>query len=414
MDSSTQAENNFSIWISLFYLCVETLKFQVGDVTGPHSELDKSKGCTPRVLLKEKETICFVAPGGWEKWDGKTLEKKGLGGTETCIIKFAEYLSRNTRLTGLYNIVIFCNCTDSDMIRGVEYINLYDFPRFSAQFYISYCFINRYPEYIPVCILNDIPNIYLMLHDIMRPLDIIPHAKGSVEGSNLKNIICLTNWHAGVIHDLFPQFKEKISVMSYGIDIDPSVNPVKIPYTFIYPSFPHRGLIPLLEMFPKIVQRYPTATLNVFCDTTHSWSQKNCKEYMDAVDILLKQPNVVNHGWVSESTLKKFWSVSQIWLYPCTFKETYCRCALEAAASKTLAITSDLAALNETVGDRGIIIKGDPSQSKWQERALVEVFNILDNQGSESTKSLIESNYKWVITKKYETVVKEFADLYII
>lgn len=382
-------QNNFTIWISLFYLCVESEKYSSGK----------------KVLLNDKETICFLAPGGWDKWDGETLTKKGLGGSETCVIRYAEYMAKIPRIFSKYNVVIVCNCENERVYNNVRYVNLYNFPRFVTQFSISYCFINRYPEYIPVCNLNNIPNIYLVLHDLVRDNDIIPDCP------NLKKVICLTHWHANTVSEAFPIVKEKINAMSYGINIDSFPVTKKIPYTFIFPSFPNRGLIPLLQMFPKILEKYPNAVLNVFCDMNNKWLQDNWKEYVDIVKQLIRQPNVVNHGWVSESVLLYYWSISHIWLYPCTFKETFCRCALEAAASKTLVVTSDLAALNETVGKNGIIITGNASTSKWQDMAINILFDTLDNP--EKATNLIESNYDWACSKKYENVVNEFTKLYV-
>jgi hypothetical protein len=54
--------------------------------------------------------------------------------------------------------------------------------------------------------------------------------------------------------------------------------------------------------------------------------------------------------------------------------ETFCLTALEAASSKTFAITNDLAALQNTVGNRGAIINGDPTTQTWQDLALQKLF----------------------------------------
>lgn len=380
---------NFPMWMSLFYLCAESEKYKTAK----------------KVLFNEKETICFLAPGGWDKWGGETLQKKGLGGSETCIIRYAEYMAKIPSISSKYNVIIMCNCEKEITYNGVRYINVYNFPRFSAQFNISYCFVNRYPEYIPMCNLNDIPNIYLVLHDLAREGEILPDC------ANLKKVLCLTSWHADTVCEIFPSIKEKISLISYGIDINSFPQQKKVPFSFIFPSFPNRGLLPLLQMFPHIVKRYPNAVLNVFCDTKHKWCQENFKEYIDEVEVLLQQPNVVNHGWVSESVLLYYWGISHVWLYPCTFKETFCRCALEAAASKTLVITNDLAALNETAGRGGIIIKGDVNTSEWKNTALNELFSVLND--FDRANKLIESNYKWACERQYENVVDEFTNLYI-
>lgn len=38
-------------------------------------------------------------------------------------------------------------------------------------------------------------------------------------------------------------------------------------------EYPNRGLLQLLRMCPRILQKYPQATLHTFCDTKNSWCQ---------------------------------------------------------------------------------------------------------------------------------------------
>ena len=388
-------ESNISSWLSIFYLCNESEKY--------------NKLILTKKLYKNKKIICFVAPGGWDKWDGETLKTKGLGGTETCIIRFAEELANIH--SELYNVIIVCNCdktnlTEPKLYNNVTYVNLYDFPQFVSEYKIDICFVNRYPEYIQVCHQNNIEKIYLVLHDLMRENEIIPLS------NNFKNIICLTEWHKQQVAQHFPALENIISVMSYAVDTFKFPEKTLKPFSFIFPSFPNRGLLQLLQMFPEIVKRYPHATLNVFCDTKMDWVQKNFKEQMNLIDELLKQPNVTNHGWVSESVLQKYWSETHVLFYPCVCRETYCRVVLEAAASKTLVVTNDLAALNETVSNRGVIIPGDANTDEWKKRALSALFNVLDNPFI--CYGFVQKNYQWaLLNKNYKKVINDFSNLYI-
>ena len=45
-----------------------------------------------------KEKILFVSDGGWDDWDGETLYKNGIGGSETFTIKYAEWLQKNEEI----------------------------------------------------------------------------------------------------------------------------------------------------------------------------------------------------------------------------------------------------------------------------------------------------------------------------
>jgi len=74
--------------------------------------------------------------------------------------------------------------------------------------------------------------------------------------------------------------------------------------------------------------------------------------------------------------------------------ETFCLTALEAAASRTLAVTTDLAGLQTTVGDRGVILQGQPNTVEWFDSAINTIFSTLSN--SKLKNALIERNYQWV------------------
>jgi len=119
-----------------------------------------------------------------------------------------------------------------------------------------------------------------------------------------------------------------------------------------------------------------------------------------------KHMNLVYHGWVDKQTLANAWITSDIWFYPCTFMETFCLTALEAATTRTFAITNDLAALQNTVGDRGAVIKGDASTEEWQSKALEILFYYMDERNSLEKQALIEKNYKWA----HELTWKNQAD----
>ena len=53
-----------------------------------------------------KKKILFIADGGWDKWDGETLYKNGIGGSETFIIKYAEWLKKMISIMLLYVVIV--------------------------------------------------------------------------------------------------------------------------------------------------------------------------------------------------------------------------------------------------------------------------------------------------------------------
>jgi len=358
--------------------------------------INNSNNTIEKVKITKKKVICFVSPGGWDNWDGETLLTKGLGGSETFSIKYAEMLAKD------HHVIVFCDCKIQKNYNKVIYKNIKEYLNFLNNFHIDFCIINRYPQYLKVTKLNNVGKVYLVLHDIM------------VENSvmlidSVDKVLCISDWHKQQFLYFFPNLANITEVISYGIDTQLYSNCVKEPYSFIYPSFANRGLLPLLQMFPKIVKQFPFARLRVFCDFNNSWLNTYHSETVKKIKVLLEeqQDNVINYGWVNGETLRNYWNISKIWFYPCTFAETCCLTAYEAAASRTLAITTDLAALTESVGDRGIIISGNPLEEQWQDTALERVFKVLRNE--EDVDPYITSNYNWVRdNKNFDKVVGDF------
>jgi hypothetical protein len=152
-------------------------------------------------------------------------------------------------------------------------------------------------------------------------------------------------------------------------------------------------------MWIKIVSKYPIASLHIYSDVDGKWANSVEPTMMKEIKDMLKffnenkSLNVFYYGWVNKDTLAEAWKTSEYWLYPCIFNETFCITALEAAVSKTLAITNGLAALQNTVADRGICIEGDATTKEWQEKALSELFSIIEDKNKK--EYLLELNYNW-------------------
>lgn len=360
-----------------------------------------NKTDTTSIPVDIGKLIIFIAPGGWDKWSGETLYKKGLGGSETFIVKYSEYLAKNTQ----YKVVVFCNCDGQDF-NDVTYRPLEEYFSFVGKYKVDYCIVSRYSEYILSSCVRGIKTLFAS-HDIVRDGEII------LRHPNLIKLLCISNWHMNDFNKRTGVEFERLDVISYGIDTDKYTPKDKQKYLFIYPNFPNRGLIHLLDMWPKIIEKYPSAELHTFCDTQNTWCQEFWKDDMNKIDQLfieLKSKGVFNHGWVSRDVLDSYWRKAHVWLYPCTFEETYCLTALEAAASKTLAVTNNLAALGESVGNRGVVVVGDAKNSVWKEKILSKLFDVLD---SEQENTYIEKNYQYACSKSFENVVPEFFNKYL-
>jgi predicted O-methyltransferase YrrM len=341
-------------------------------------------------IESEQTIFAFLIDGNWNSWSGKDILNKGLGGSETWAVETAKWISKLTN----FEVVVFCNTKNIEDFEGVKYIPINQYFFHIANVKIKHLFISRYSEYIQASIEGHVENIYLIAHDLTFSGNIIPiHSK-------IQKIYCLTNWHMNYLGEIFPEYKDKIDVYNYGIDFElfDGLNCPKIKNSFIYSSFPNRGLVVILRMWDNILKHFPDATLNLFVDLEHSWTLENFREEIEEIKGWIEKysQSIKNHGWVSKKELANFWKRSHVWFYPCKFKETFCLTALEAACSRTLVINNNLAALKDTVADRGVVIEGDENQvitKEWSDSALEKIVYYLNN--CNESNDLIEKNYKW-------------------
>jgi tetratricopeptide (TPR) repeat protein len=188
-----------------WYLIYENLnKCPPKTILNEHNITDKYK------TTKSKKLLCFVADGGYECWSGSTLLNKGVGGSETYIIEMARYIQQS----GLYDVVVFCNCLESELFEGVRYLPLNEYYIYVNTNYVDVCIVSRFTQYLPVAFKGNVENVYLVIHDVSPIGNVIP-----MNDSKLRKIFCLTEWHTETVSKEFPQLKDIIEPFYYGIDI---------------------------------------------------------------------------------------------------------------------------------------------------------------------------------------------------
>jgi len=366
-------------------------------------------------IKQTKPLLIFVADGGFDYWTGRDIINKGVGGSETYIIEMAT----NIQKIGFYKVIVFCNTNIIDNFREVDYLPIIYYPPFVKLFNINSAIISRYSEYLPVAIEGKVENIYLVLHDLTPSGCIIPLSPKLIQ------IFCLSEWHVSYFTNLFPTTKHITSHFYYGIDntkFENYNNINKIKNKFIYSSFANRGLLQLLQMWPKIYKKYNDASLHIYCDLNNSWVNKVASDTIKSIKNLFEIYNVKEngyniyyYGWVDKEVLTQSWKSSEYWLYPNTFLETFCLTALEAALSKTIVITNGLAALENTVGNRGLIIKGneiDVTSDEWKNKALEELFKLMEDNTRKN--NYINENYNWAKNLSWENQAKKLFFDYLI
>lgn len=355
-----------------------------------------------------KPKIVFIVNGGFNTWTGSDILKRGIGGSETFIIEISKYVQQDYN----FQCIVFCNCEGEEIYEGVEYKPLAGYTNYIATNEIHTVVVSRYPEYLPAIYQSEhIGSVYLILHDL------IPSGEIIIRDPRLRKVLLLSDYHKQFFDNMFPTMADISEKFEYGIDQETVLKggeEKKIPYKFIYSSFANRGLLYLLQMWRKIKDRFPSATLHIHCDVDNKWLNNVNSSEMQLIKNLLfdlKNDGVFYKGWTSKSDLYSTWKTSDVWFYPTTFLETFCLTALECALSKTLAVTFPIGSLLETVGNRGVMINQNVTLEEGQEKTLQELFWILDESNRKVKDDYIERNYQWAMTKSWKLRGRDFANL---
>ena len=279
-------------------------------------------------------------------------------GSELALIKLATHLQKWYSVS----IVSLTNSTypNLKMITPQEYSNS------SFDCVIISRYVNFY-IYLPL----RAPKAYIWLHDVLLQ----PFFNGEAIKDNgkwlLENVICdglvvQTEWHKAIVSNAYPT--ATIDIIGNGIDVCRFSKPLeKIPYRFIWTSSPTRGLSYLLSIFPMIKQKFTESELYIY---------RGPEEFtQEQLNLIEAHSDFIHYeGGVDNDEIAKQFLLSDVWLYPTDFNETYCISALEAQAAGCLCICSDKAALSEVVGSRGILLKSHYGSDEY----LLEIFDGLE------------------------------------
>lgn len=179
-----------------------------------------------------------------------------------------------------------------------------------------------------------------------------------------------SGWHADTVcaSSGFP--RDKAHVLPYGVHLPLfSGSEQRRRKRLIYSSTPFRGLKLFAEIMPELRKRHPDVEL-VVCGGMETYNGApmpatflaQMRELTQRVSAL---PGVITHGSVVQRELARHLMSSSILAYPNTFAETGCITALEAQAAGCVIVSSELAALRESVKDAGILLKERPGSPEY-------------------------------------------------
>jgi glycosyltransferase involved in cell wall biosynthesis len=327
-----------------------------------------------------------------------SLLKENCYGTEISILKLAYQLSK------VYNIYIVTLSIDETVITDnfiyINYKNLF--------IKVDILIISRYINYFLYCFFQPCTKIYLWVHDVT----VLSYYKNFTMDNNGKEllhnfldkidkIILLSEWHKSFFQSYYQIPDNKIVIIGNGITINDFI-PIteKQKNRFIWTSCLTRGIERCIEIIQTIHDVFPDTELHIF---------RNYENYGNFVESIKDLTYIHFHGNVNNKQIIEEFKKSDYWFYPTTFNETYCISALESQMSGCIAISTDVASLNTTVGDHGLLIKNTLSNKEIADEVISlmnndDLKNKLRNKGQEWAKkqdwSIISK--KWIKLFKYK------------
>lgn len=212
--------------------------------------------------------------------------------------------------------------------------------------------------------------------------------------------VCLTEWHKVIWSEKYSIALDRIHIIGNGIDKNSFIGEhTKKKNSFIWSSAPERGLEELLNYWPNLKYNIPDATLDVF---TPLYALNQLEHIAYKLNVL-RVHSVTSHGNVSQEVLHQAMLKAEYWPYLTQYEETYCITALEMQYAKVLPITTQVAALNETVYSG---IKLD-----YNETVFHLAIELLKRTNSELKAKSIAQSYEWAKRQSWQARALEWHKL---
>ncbi len=332
---------------------------------------------------------------GGPPFDGGTLDKQALGGSETALVQAALALARRG-----HKVTVFNNCTNPGVFDGVEYLPVRQFVVRAAATVYDVFIVSRLFGFFSVPFQADLK--VLWNHDTLDRPDALRAVLDRIDLA-----FVLSEFHKNNYLTRVPSLGERIFVTRNGLDINLidrlTESATKDPNKIIYASRPERGLKVLLEsIWPRLKHVHPDLRLYL-CGYEVGRRDLDSKtlEMYDYLDDLIRQSeDVVPLGALPKEAYYRHLGESSMMLYPSTFPEISCIAALEAQACRTPILTTDGFALSETVQTSAFKIPGKPGTPGYDEAFVNRAAELLEDPVkaaslAEQARAAVEHRYTW-------------------
>jgi len=308
-------------------------------------------------------------------YDGDTLNKRGLGGSESAVILLAKELAKKN-----FKVTVFNNCIDKESKEGifdnVQYIDhtILDYKNdFSFDVVISSRTVIPFlPPHLYGQFAGFKPQRYskikqnaklkaMWMHDTFSKGDHL--LEDMLVHGDMDEIFTLSDFQTAYVTNCdhgkkrnFEVLKKKVfmtrnGIVTYKDEVDIRQ---KDPYLYVYNASVTKGMLPLVEnMWERIKQQIPQAKLKIiggyyrFRENAAPDEQEK-KWRLLVADEKYKKLDVEFTGIIKQSEIAELMTKASFMLFPGAFPETFGISTLESIAYNTPLITTRFGALEET------------------------------------------------------------------
>lgn len=298
-------------------------------------------------------------------YDGDTLNKRGLGGSESAVILISKELAKLG-----FEVTVYNNCIDSEatpgIYDGVEFIDHEQEDRFKDYHDIVISSRSIFP-FFAGSIYKFIPQAkrkILWMHDTFCQGD--EHIEPMLLQGIIDEVFTLSDFHTNYTLNnnhgnrrMFEVLKHRAFITRNGAvkHIETVDLKKKNRNHFVFNASVTKGLNPLLyNIWPVIKKQIPDAKLTViggyyrFRENAAPDDQENTMRKF-ASDPRYAELGVTFTGVISQAQIAMILTDAMYMMYPCEFPETFGISTLESLLYKTPSITNRFGALEEVAVD---------------------------------------------------------------
>lgn len=376
----------------------------VKNVTIMAPVIDIQKPVRKKLFSSQNEkSIAFFTRPLFEPWHPEIIKGDGIGGAETCVIEVAKRFRADGWRTVVFGTPGQYRGVDQD---GIEWWDSNEFlPTEEFTVFVS----SRCVEVFDAPIKAKLR--LLWMHDVNIG-DTFSGPFGA-RGDNIDLIVGLSDWHLDHLHNLYRIPRNRLAKIPNGVDLSRFDNAMKgnrQNHKFVWSSSPDRGLDVVLNFWPRIKKRWNDAELHVYygwnsidkiiAQSTESiWLEGFKNSINSTIDELGgEKGGIFWHDRVSQDVLAQELMTCDMWLYPTYFMETFCITAIEAQAAGVIPLTSDVAALRETVAVKRHRVEGWPNNITFNIDYITRLEEIINSPNKEYLRALGRSHardYSW-------------------